>query len=285
MTFAILTVVALGCYLASSACNGAVLFLNAPAAPAGVSALQTTSSITRFGRPLLLLGIVVHFFAIGMWCVSTHNSPFATETGTLTVLAWAIAVAMAVLDYRGRLPAVSSVALLVACLALTGGVLLAHEPAAATPALRSQIINLHVLVIVAGFGLFAVAFGCASLYLMQNRALREKPAQGLFRKLPPLAILDAAAYRSVAFALPLLTLGLGIGFEQALTGAGAHSIAALFADPRIVLSLVVWFNYVVYLGARLLLGWRGVRLQYILLVGMLIALTLYLIPTSTHRFS
>ena len=285
MTFAILTVLALCCYLASSACNGAVLFLNAPAAPAGVSALTTTSPITRYGRPLLLLGIAIHFFAIGMWCISTHNSPFASEAGTLTVLAWVIAIAMAALDYRSRLPAVSAVAMLVACLALTGGVLQAHEPIASAPALRSQIITLHVLAIVAGFGLFAVAFGCAALYLLQNRALREKPAQGLFRKLPPLATLDAVAYRCVAFALPLLTLGLAIGFEQAYTGTVTHSIPTWFADPRIVLSLVVWFNYVLYLGARLLLGWRGVRLQYILLVGMLIALAVYLVPTSTHRFS
>lgn len=285
MTFAVLTILALTCYLASSACNGAVLFLNAPAAPAGVGALSSAGPITRYGRPLLLLGIAVHFCAIGMWCVSTHSSPFASETGTLTVLAWMVALAMAVLDYRGRLPAVSAIALLVACLALTGGVLQAHAPIAATPALRSQIITLHVLAIVTGFGLFAVAFGCAALYLLQNRALREKPAQGLFRKLPPLATLDAVAYRSVAFALPLLTLGLAIGFEQALSGTVTHSVATWFADPRIVLSLVVWANYVVYLGARLLLGWRGVRLQYILLVGMLIALAVYLVPTSTHRFS
>src|SRR5258708_6753519 len=116
MTFAVLTILSLICYLASSACNGAVL-LNAPHAPAGVSTIQTTSPITRFGRPLLLLGIVIQFFAIGMWCVSTHNSPFASETGTLTVLAWTIAIAMAALDYRSRLPAVSAVALLVASLA------------------------------------------------------------------------------------------------------------------------------------------------------------------------
>ena len=284
MMFAVLTVLALGCYLASSVCNGAVLFLNAPAAPAGVSALSAPSSMTRYGRPLLVLGIAVHFFGIGMWCVSTHNSPFASETGTLSVLAWGIAITMAILDYRGRLPAVSAVAMLVACLALVGGALQAHEPIAASPALRSQIITLHVLAIVAGFGLFAVAFGCAALYLLQNRALREKPAQGLFRRLPPLATLDAMAYRCVAFALPLLTLGLAIGFEQAFSGAVTHSLGAWLADPRIVLSLLVWVNYVVYLGARLLLGWRGVRLQYILLVGMLIAPAVYLVPTSTHRF-
>lgn len=284
MTFEVLTLLTLICYLASSACNGAVL-LNAPPAAVGVSALQAASPATRFGRPLLLLGIVIQFFAIGMWCVSTHNSPFANETGTLSVLAWSIAIAMAALDFRSRLPAVSAVALLFSCLAICGGVLQAREPVAEYPALRSQIINLHVLSIVAGFGLFAVAFGCAALYLLQNRALREKPAQGLFRKLPPLLTLDTVAYRSVVLALPLLTLGLAIGFEQAFSSASMHSLARWVADPRIVLSLVVWCNYLLYLGARLALGWRGVKLQYILLLGMLIALALYAIPPSTHRFS
>jgi len=284
MIFAVLTILSLLCYLASAACNGSVL-LNTPTAPAGVPAMPPTSPLTRFGRPLLLLGIAIQFFAIGMWCISTHASPFASETGTLTVLAWMIAIAMAALDYRSRLPAVSAVALLVACLAICGGVLLAREPIAANPALRSQIINLHVFAIVAGFGLFAVAFGCAALYLLQNRALREKPAQGLFRKLPPLATLDTVAYRSVMIALPLLTLGLVIGFEQAFTATTAPSLIGWFSDPRVVLSLVVWFNYVAYLGARLALGWRGVKLQYILLIGMVIALALYLVPPSTHRFS
>ncbi len=285
MTFAILTLTAFALYLASSACSGATLFLQAPAAPAGVSALPVSGRIARYGRPLLLAGIVIQFAAIGAWCVATHQTPFASEAGTLSVLAWVIAIAIAVLDYRSKLPAVSAVALVFACLALSGGVLQSHEPIAATPMLRSQIITLHVLAILAGFGLFAVAFGCAALYLLQNRALREKPAQGLFRKLPPLATLDSVAYRSVAFALPLLTLGLAIGFEQAIYGTVTHTLAAWFADPRILLSLVVWLNYVVYLSARLLLGWRGVRLQYILLIGMLIALALYLVPTSTHRFS
>jgi len=284
MTFAVLTILSLLCYLASSACNGSVL-LNTPTAAAGVPALQPTSPVTRFGRPLLLLGIVIQFFAIGMWCISTHASPFASETGTLTVLAWMIAIAMAALDYRSRLPAVSAVALLVACLAICGGILLAREPIAANPALRSQIINLHVFAIVAGFGLFAVAFGCAALYLLQNRALREKPAQGLFRKLPPLATLDTVAYRSVMIALPLLTLGLIIGLEQAFTATTAPTLVGWFSDPRVVLSLVVWCNYVAYLGARLALGWRGVKLQYILLIGMVIALALYAVPPSTHRFS
>jgi ABC-type transport system involved in cytochrome c biogenesis permease subunit len=269
MTFAVLTILSLICYLASSACNGAAL-LNAPTPAAGVSALQSSGAFTRYGRPLLLLGIVVQFFAIGTWCISTHASPFASETGTLTVLSWTIAIAMAALDYRSRLPAVSAVALLVSCVATCGGVLLAREPIAANPALRSQIINLHVF---------------AALYLLQNHALREKPAQGLFRKLPPLATLDTVAYRSVVMALPLLTLGLVIGFEQAFAATATHSLARWFADPRIVLSLMVWLNYVVYLGARLALGWRGVKLQYILLLGMVIALAPYLVSPSTHRFS
>jgi hypothetical protein len=42
---------------------------------------------------------------------------------------------------------------------------------------------------------------------------------------------------------------------------------------------------VLYVTARLGLGWRGIRLQYILVVGLLVALALYVLPTSTHHFT
>jgi len=286
--FAVFAGLALLLFFATSAACGATLLLNAPSAP-----LQTTPNTVmnsegvavRFVRPLLLTGVVVQFAAIGAWCVTRHLSPFASETGTLSVVAWAMAIAYAVLDWRCKMPAVGAVALLLACLAQTGGIVLIPTPAAESPILSSQLISLHVLSIVSSFGLFAVAFGCAALYLVQSRILKQRTSQTLFRRLPPLANLDLVAYRSVAIAFPLLTLGLALGLEQASAGVLHLPLRSWLADPRILLSFVAWFLYLAYLTARLLAGWRGVRLQYVLLLGMILMLTLYLIPTTTHRFN
>src|SRR5690348_5499381 len=118
MTSEILTVLAFALYLAAAVCYGAVLFLHAPAAPTLSTNNTPDGRVARFGLPLLLAGIVVQFIAIGVWCSTTHRSPFASEYGTLMVSAWAIALAFGLLDFRAKLPLVGAIALLVACVLL-----------------------------------------------------------------------------------------------------------------------------------------------------------------------
>jgi ABC-type transport system involved in cytochrome c biogenesis permease subunit len=284
MTSATLTAIAFVMYLAAAVCYGATLFLQAPTAPTATPATAPPPAVGRFSLPLLLVGILTQFAAIGSWCVHTHRSPFASEYGTLAVTAWAIALAFAYLDIRTHLAAVGAVALPVACTVLFLGILKAQGPVAETPLLAQRIVSLHVLAILASFGLFAVAFGCAALYLLQNRLLRTHQGHGLFRRLPPLATLDSVAYHAVAYALPLLTLGLALGIAYAFHGGFRTSPHTWLWDSHTLISFVIWLLYVLYLTARLAAGWRGVRLQYLLLVGLLITLTLYMVPTSTHHF-
>ena len=285
MTSAVLTTLGFALYLAAAACYGATLFLHAPTAPTLGTARAAGERGARYGRSMLLAGIVVQFAALGALCIATHRSPFASEYGTCMVSAWAIALAFAVLDVRARLPLVGAIALLVACVLLGWGVAHARGHVAETPLLNNQIVTVHVVAIVASFGLFAVAFGCAALYLLQNRLLKQHFVSGMFRRLPPLATLDSLAYHAVAYALPLLTLGLAVGFAQAFGGAINGSPRQWILDVHTLVSIATWILYVLYLAARLACGWRGVRLQYILLIGLCVALALYVVPTTTHHFN
>ncbi len=285
MTFAVLNAIAFALYLAASVCNGATLFLRASAAPSLAPPDRSGGRAARLGRPLLLLGLLAQFGAIGAWCVQTHHTPFASEYGTLAVLAWSIALAYLLVDLRGRLPAVGAIALLVACGTLFLGSLHARNGMANGAFLSSQMVSLHVLTILASFALFALAFGCAALYLFQNKLLKRRHVPESLRRLPSLAALDTLAYHSVAFALPALTLGLALGIIYIYSGAVTTPPAQWFSDPHTLVSFMAWGLYVAYLGARLGLGWRGVRLQYILLAGLFLTLALYTLPTSTHHFT
>lgn len=284
MTFAFWNAIAFALYLAAAACSGAVLFLRAPAAPLLAQANSGSPRAERWGRPLLGLGLLAQFVAIGLWCVSTHHSPFASTYGTMAVLSWIIALAYLAVDWRSRLPAVGAIALLVACVVLFWGSLHAHNDLANATYINTQMVSLHVLAILASFALFALAFGCATLYLIQNKLLKAPHVPETLRRLPPLATLDGVAYHSVAFALPLLTLGLTLGIVFIYSGVRPQTTAHWFADPTTLLSFVAWGLYVVYLAARLGLGWRGVRLQYILLAGLVLALAVYALPSSMHHF-
>jgi ABC-type transport system involved in cytochrome c biogenesis permease subunit len=281
---ALFNALALAFYLPSAVCYAAFLFLRAPA---GVTPpANSPTRLMRGGRLLLLLGAAAQFAAIGAWCVLVRLSPFAGEYGTLSVLAWIIAFGVIICDVRFRLPAVGAIALPISCLVLFLGMLHLHGPAADTSLLRARIVSIHVLAILASFALFALAFGCAGLYLLQNRLLKAHRSFGALRRLPALATLDNLSFHSVAYGFPLLTLGLALGIAYVYEGAG-NTIAPThqwFTDIHNLVAFATWLLYLVYLGARLGLGWRGIRLQYILVVGLLMALTLYLAPTSTHRF-
>ena len=285
MTFAVLNALAFALYLGAAICNGAALFLRAPAAPSLTPQDRSGGRVARLGRPLLLLGVFAQFAAIGAWCIQTHHTPFASEYGTLAVLSWSIALAYLLVDLRGRLPAVGAIALLVACGTLFLGSLHAQSGLANGAFLSSQMVSLHVLTILASFALFALAFGCAALYLIQNKLLKQRHVPDGLRRLPSLATLDTLAYHSVAYALPSLTLGLALGIIYIYSGAVTVPPARWFSDPHTLVSFAAWGLYVAYLGARLGLGWRGVRLQYILLAGLLLTLAPYALPTSTHHFT
>lgn len=280
----LLTLIALALYLVSGVFYGAVLFLQSPAAPLGNLALPTPQPSTRFGRPLLFLGAVIQFTAIGAWCITTHRSPFASEFGSLSVLAWAIALAFGFLETRKRLPAVGAVALLITCFVLFLGLLRSRIPMNENPLLAGQLVSVHVMAVLASFGLFAVSSSCAILYLMQNRLLKQRRHNALFRRLPALETLDRTAYYAVAYAMPFLTLGLVLGILRTFGGGLNHPPGAFLTDPHTIAALFTWLLYLIYFLARLLLGWRGARLQYLLIMGLCVALSLYFIPTTTHHF-
>src|SRR5579862_488031 len=123
----VLSVIALALYVSAAACSGADLFLTAPEAPATPTSASSGSAMTLrlalFGRILLGLGVLVQVAATGLWCVTMRASPFAGEFGTLSILAWVMALAYAAFDLRFRMRAVGAVALPLTCLVLFWGLL------------------------------------------------------------------------------------------------------------------------------------------------------------------
>ncbi len=275
MTEASFLVAAAALYLLGSVAYGAFLFLRLPA-------------LALSGRLATVLAVGLHTVAIGVHCARTHQTPFTTPAETLSASAWAIALAYLALEFglKPRPTALGAVALPAAFLCLFAGAFLhSAQPAPLTPAtplLNSRLISLHILAILFAFGLLVLAFGCAALYLAQHRMLKRKRLKsGLFGLLPPLASLDHLAFALVAFAFPLLTIGLAAGVVEALAGGFGGRWGA---DPMVLTSVVTWLVYGVYLALHVLAQWRGPKANYLLLGGLCAALVTYFVPTSAHRF-
>ncbi len=174
-------------------------------------------------------------------------------------------------------------------------------PAPLIPALNSYWIKIHVVAAITGSSLFALGGGVLTiLYLVQDRKERaEAPApppimggstdldapphfeagadepvgvttsrRGL---LPPAAVLDRMAYRTIAFAFPIWTFAVIAG---AIWAENAWSRYWGW-DPKETWSFITWVIYAGYLHARATSGWKGRRAAVIALVGFVSLLITY----------
>ena len=269
----LLTLISLVLYLFAAGFYGTRLLLP--------DAQEKSLSVPRW---LVRVGIVVQFFAIGAYCITVKRSPFAGMFGTLSFAGWSIAIAFAVFELRLRVGVAGAIALLCASMFLFRALLFSGEVASTDTVLRNPLITIHVAAILISFGLFVVAFAASLLYLCQDRELKRKRVRPAFRRLPSLQTLDKTAWSAVAVALPLMTIGLALGMVRVFGTGLAHTPAQWFLDPHTIMSFLAWGVYIFYIGARLGAGWYGNRLQYILIIGMALVLSLTFAPSLPHKF-
>jgi ABC-type uncharacterized transport system permease subunit len=187
-----------------------------------------------------------------------------------------------IVEATGNVPVMGALATPMCCMLIFAGLLRGGPTLRMSPELETKVISVHVLLALVSIAMFAVAGCCAAFYLWQYNLLRKRPHRpGLFRLLPPLETLDTVSFRLVAFALPLLTLGLILGIERAAKGGLPQTWPD---DPHTIASFVLWIIYAGYLVGRTTSSLRGTRASYVLLAGLITSLALFGLPTTTHRF-
>ncbi len=140
------------------------------------------------------------------------------------------------------------------------------------PALMSKWLFVHTTLAFISYASFAVAFGAAIMYLIQERFLKKKRLGPLYQKLPSLDILDEINYRCLTIGFPLLTIAIITGAIWAETAWGTY----WSWDPKETWSLITWFIYAALLHGRLTTGWRGKRAALFSIVGFFVLLFTFL---------
>ena len=116
-----------------------------------------------------------------------------------------------------------------------------------------------------------LAAALAALYLWQERRLKRREPGILRLRAPSLAALDGLVGKTIAVALPTLTLGLAVGLGRLVSsGQGVDALVAL--------TLLTWAVYAGFLVLRYGAGWRGRRSAYLALAGF--ALVAAVLPIS-----
>jgi ABC-type transport system involved in cytochrome c biogenesis permease subunit len=93
--------------------------------------------------------------------------------------------------------------------------------------------------------------------------------------MPALATLDSLALRTVAWSVPLLTLGAAAGVIRLVAQDDR-------LDVLIAVTAATWLVWCLYLALRLLGGWAGRRAAYLALAGFALVIVVRLALPATH---
>ncbi len=254
-----------------------LLFLFAAGAYALATALfglflfRRDAQATRSGKiapHVVAVGAVLHAAQIVVASYVLHVCPVEGVHFPMSVVAVLMVTAYVAMRRRFRIDVVGA---FVAPLALAS-LLAYHFTARANGAeqvtrFRGAMLPFHIIANLGGVALFALAFGAATLYLVQEHLLKEKRIEGLFQRLPPLDSLDRAEHRFLLAGFPLLTLGV-------LTGTlwAGHVDTVHLADiARAAFGYATWTLAAGVLFLRSAAGWRGRRAAYGTIAGFAFA--------------
>ena len=167
----------------------------------------------------------------------------------------------------------------------------------ASPVVRNGWIAFHVVMLLAAYAALLFSMLASFLYLIQEKRLKSKewtkagvtPAKrprGFVTWLPPLATMDQIAQSTLVLGFCCMTAGLFTGSMIAQEDVGIH----YFADPKILLSFLMWGLYVAILFIRRNAGLRGRRAAwlssgvFVVMLCVWAANLLGSVHSSAHRF-
>ena len=200
--------------------------------------------------------------------------PWSTWAGSLNLFVWLVVGVYLIWGCKPRYRllglAVLPLAVVLFVLARVGG----GTEIGGHSHYSNLFLVLHVGLVLAGFAGFTLAAALAALYLWQERELKHRSSTLLRLRAPSLVSLESLAARTVAVALPVLTLGMAAGFARIRHGSDL--------DPLIVLTLLTWTVYGAFLLLRYGAGWRGRRAAYVTLAGFALVVALQLSLQMGH---
>jgi len=226
----------------------------------------------KTARWLLGGGLAIHLLFTLFRYLEAGHTPITNLHESLSFFSMAVVGVFIFFERRFKIVVLGSFVTPVALLLMLVSSLFPSALSPLNPALKSKWLVIHTVVAFLGYASFAVAFGAAVIYLMQERFLKKRKISGLFQRLPSLDTLDEINYRCLTFGFPLLTVAIISGAILAETAWGTY----WSWDPKETWSLITWFVYAALLHGRLTTGWRGKKAAILAIIGFFVMLFTFL---------
>lgn len=157
--------------------------------------------------------------------------------------------------------------------------------APAPPPASSLWTSLHVVIALASYGAFALAFVSGVLYLIAQRQLKQHASPPLLGFMPPLETMARLNVRAIAVGVVLLVAGLVVGYLQARQlYAGRRGWRM---DPKIILTSLTVLAYAAVLVLSRRPTFKGRRTALASVFSFALVLTTFwasVFWSDFHRF-
>ncbi|MGD8237342.1 MAG: c-type cytochrome biogenesis protein CcsB [Armatimonadota bacterium] len=253
-----------------------IAFAAACSAYALYVALRHVKAIGWVATGVAWLGLGINTVALVLHGMQEGRLPLTSGFDFAMLFAWGTVLAYLVIEILTGQRTLGGIPLLLAVgLHLYARHIFGSQPQVdLPPALKNPFwLTVHVIVAIVAYGVLAVSFATAIMYLLRRWG-DKRSWECLTGRIPEQKWLDVVTYRVVGFAFPFLTLVVITGAIWADTAWGRP----WQWDPKETLSLVSWAFYALYLHARLLTGWRGLGTAICAIVGFLAVLFCYIGP-------
>jgi len=221
------------------------------------------------------IGWLVQTALLGFQASREDGFPWASWAGSLNLFVWLVVGAYLIWGCRRRYRllglAVMPLAVALLAVARVGG----GTGVGGRSHYSNLFLVLHVGLVLAAFAGFTLAAALSGLYLWQERRLKRREATILRLPAPSLAALDRLAARTIAVALPALTLGIVVGAVRLASSSEG-------VDALVAVTALTWGVYGAYLLLRGAAGWHGRRAAYLALLGFALVIIVRLALPVTH---
>src|SRR6202035_1975772 len=219
-----------------------------------VALTRTSDLFSRLARRASSLGMVFHFVSLVELFLSGHMVWASVHNGESLLAFFSMTFFMIIYaTYQTTSPGVVVFPIV---FFLTFVAAVDEQPVLLTSFVQHKgWLVAHIILIFTGYAALVLSFGASLLYLLQERRLKAKNPSSLISFLPALDVIDQIGYRSLLLGFPFMTLRLITGSIVAMATYGRVD----FADPKILLSILMWVVYMIMVFTRWNSGWRGRR--------------------------
>jgi cytochrome c-type biogenesis protein CcsB len=223
--------------------------------------------LSGWAHGLLRLGWLLLGAGLGTRAWAAGRAPMANMHESLLVLAWGAALIYLLYSRRSGLEGLGGWVTALLLLVLGAASLMDPGIRPLMPALQSNWLLYHVVVVMLGYSAFAVAAAAGLLYLVRDR----RAVRGDARAWERAGAVEGVIYRACGLGFLLLTGGILLGAVWANEAWGTY----WSWDPKETWSLITWFVYAAGLHLWRARGWRGTRFAWFSLIGFGVVLFTY----------